>query len=269
MSWGAIGVFGVGMIGGSIGLRARRNGAYVLGYDYDVAVLAGAQAVGAIDAGATLQELVQRADAIVLAAHLGSTLEALGYLRSEPEVRATLIADVASVKTPIVIAARGLKNFVATHPLAGSERNGFVAARADLFDGRFWAYAPSGNRQLDTRAAEFIAWLGAVPAAVSAEEHDRVVGLTSHLPQLVGACYAQLLRERESDAERFCGPVATELLRISGMSFDIWRDVLFANAQNVGPGLRSLSAELLAAADALAAGDADGLKRLFPGLQGS
>jgi prephenate dehydrogenase len=253
MSARTIGLFGVGLIGGSIGMRARANGARVLGYDRDPAALAQAHACGAIDAAASEDELTQLADVLILAAHLEPTLEKLAALRREYRPRATLVMDVASVKVPVVAAARGLANFVATHPLAGSERAGARAARADLFEGRSWPYVPSGEERLDRHAREFIAALGGVPFALSAEEHDRAVGLTSHLPQLLAVAYARLMRDRDVD-ERLCGPVARELLRISKMSFAMWRDILRANARNIDPGLRELSAALISAADSLESG---------------
>jgi prephenate dehydrogenase len=253
MSARAIGLFGVGLIGGSIGMRARASGARVHGYDCDPAALAQAHACGAIDAAASEDELTQVADVLVLAAHLEPTLAKLAALRRESRLRATLVMDVVSVKVPVVAAARGLANFVATHPLAGSERAGAGAARADLFEERSWAYVPSGDDQLDRRAREFIASLGGVPFALSAEEHDRGVALTSHLPQLLAFAYARLARDRDVD-ERLRGPVARELLRISKMSLAMWGDVLRTNARNIEPELRELSAALLSAADALESG---------------
>jgi prephenate dehydrogenase len=262
MSAHTIGLFGVGLIGGSIGMRARALGARVLGYDCDPAALAHARACGAIDAAAGEDELTRTADVLVLAAHLEPTLEKLVALGRESRPRAVLVMDVASVKLPVVTAARGLANFVATHPLAGGERAGVRAARADLFEGRSWAYVPSGDDQLDRRAREFIASVGGVPFATLAEEHDRAVALTSHLPQLLGVAYARLLRDRDVDA-RMGGPVAHELLRISKMSFAMWRDTLRSNARNIDPELRRLNAALLSAADALAADKLDDVEALF------
>jgi prephenate dehydrogenase len=262
MSARAIGLFGVGLIGGSIGMRARAHGARVLGYDCDRAALAQAHACGAIDEATGEDELTRSADVLVLAAHLEPTLRKLERLRGGSAPRATLVMDVASVKMPVVAAARGLGNFVATHPLAGSERAGARAARADLFEGRSWAYVPSGDDRLDRRTREFIASLGAAPFAVSAEEHDRAVALTSHLPQLLGVAYARLLRDRDVD-QRLYGPVARELLRVSKMHFAMWRDTLRSNAANIDSELRRLNAALLSAADALAAEELDGLETLF------
>jgi prephenate dehydrogenase len=241
------------LIGGSIGLRARRNGLEVAGYDSDPSALEEALAAGAIDTIATRDEVSKQVDVLVIAAHLGATLDEIQRLRERGNALCALALDVASVKTPVVAAARGLKNFVATHPMAGGERRGVTGARADLFEGRPWAYVPSGDAQLDLRACDFIVSLGGAPLAMTAQEHDRVVAITSHVPQVFAYRYARLLREKEGNAERLCGPVARELLRIASMNPVMWREIFSANAANVESDLRRLAAELEAAADELSA----------------
>ncbi|MFY9738509.1 MAG: prephenate dehydrogenase/arogenate dehydrogenase family protein [Candidatus Cybelea sp.] len=247
-----LGIFGVGLIGGSIGLRARRDGLHVIGYDSDPSALEGARVAGAIDAVESFDELPLRTDVLVLAAPLTATLSEIERLREQRDTVCMLMLDVASVKTPVVAAAHGLKNFVATHPMAGSERSGASNARGDLFDGRPWAYVPTRDAQLDARACNFIESLGALPLAIGAEDHDRIVAITSHAPQIVAYRYTRLLQE-ERGAERLCGPVARELLRIASMDPVMWREILSANATNVERDLRRLAAELELAADELAA----------------
>jgi prephenate dehydrogenase len=239
-----VGILGVGTIGGSIGMRARRNGAYVLGSDCSAAALDAARDSGAIDAIAVPDSLPYAADVVVIATHLEATLSELARLASQAKVSRALLLDVSSVKAPVVRAARGLRNFVGTHPMAGSERSGANGARTDLFEGCSWAYVPSGSDELDGRAVEFIRSCGAAPIAIEAEEHDRCVALTSHLPQIVASCYAALLRQNGPDSQLLCGPVARELLRIANMNPAMWGDILRANAHNVEPQLRRLTAEL-------------------------
>jgi prephenate dehydrogenase len=246
-----VGILGVGLIGGSIGSRARRNGARVIGTDCNPAALDTAHAAGVLDAAVAPQELFACSDIVVIATHLDATLGELRRLSGEPASRPALVIDVASVKSPVVKAATDVRNFVATHPMAGSERSGVAAARADLFEDAPWAYVPARNDALDTRARDFIASCGGVPIAMDADEHDRIVALTSHAPQAFASCYAAALRETDSRATQFCGPVARELLRIAGMNSAMWRDIFAANARNVTPQLRRLAADLNAAADAL------------------
>lgn len=239
-----VGIFGVGAIGGSIGLRARANGAIVLGFDCDQSALDAARTLGAIDELVGRAELPHRVDVLVIAAHLEAALDEIVSLRGETGAFPELVLDVSSVKRPVVTAAQGLRNFVASHPMAGTQNSGVRAARADLFEERPWAYVPTRSAALDARAREFIGSLGGVPVAMSAEEHDRIVAITSHVPQVVAGSFARLLHGSEPGAERLCGPVARELLRISTMSDAMWRDVLAANAENVEQGLRRLIAEL-------------------------
>jgi prephenate dehydrogenase len=251
MRGSVVGILGVGLIGGSIGQRARRNGARVIAIDNNPAALDAARQLGAIDAAVAPHELFPSSDIVVIATHLDATLRELRRLSGEPASRPALVIDVASVKVPVVEAARGLSNFVATHPMAGSERSTVAAARADLFDGAPWTYVPTGDDTLDTRAHDFIAACGGVPLAIEADEHDRIVALTSHAPQAFAYRYAAVLRETDSSATQLCGPVARELLRIADMNPAMWRDIFAANARNVGPALRRLAADLNAAADAL------------------
>jgi prephenate dehydrogenase len=246
-------------------LRARANGALVMGFDADPYAVERALEAGAIGRPVSHGELVAYADTIVVAPHLSGTLECIEALREAGRLHASLVIDVASVKAPVVEAARGLETFVATHPMAGAERSGADAARADLFERRTWAYVPSGDAALDARACAFIESMGANPLAVDAREHDRTVALTSHLPQLTGSAYARLLREAGPEADALCGPAAREMLRVSRMSFTMWRDILAANAANVEPCVRALAAELLEAADALRDGDAAKLAGFFSG----
>jgi len=245
-----LGVAGVGMIGGSIALRERRGGARVLGFDRDPAACERALRAGAIDEAVSFEDLAGRADTIVVAAHLEGTIDLLQRLPVY-EPRAALIVDVGSVKAPVVAAAKRLHNFVATHPMAGSERSGVEAARADLFEGRTWAYVASGDSTLDARARAFIASMGAHPVAVDGVEHDRIVARTSHLPQVVAWCFARSLADRSEAVDALCGPVARELLRVGRSSEAMWGDILRINADNVERELRDLAKALEREADTL------------------
>jgi prephenate dehydrogenase len=250
----AVGIFGVGLIGSSIGMRARRNGAMVFGYDAEPVCLAEAIEVGAIDLAVTRDELYDRAATVVIAAYADGVVAEVKRLASAGPIRASLVIDVASVKEPVVNAARGLRNFVATHPMAGTERSGARAASADLFENHTWAFVPSGDSTLDARTRAFIASFGAAPLAIDAAEHDKIVGFTSHLPQILAWAYGRRAADFSSDAfDPLIGKTARELLRLGRSEDGFWRSVLSANAANVEPELRSLAEQLLQAADELQA----------------
>ena len=259
-----VGILGVGSIGGSIGMRARRDGALVYGYDPEPAALAAALELGAIDFAATRDEVYARAGTVVLAAHAAGTIDEIARLRGEGPIRATLVTDVASVKAPVVRAAGDLASFVAGHPMAGTERSGVRAARANMFEGRSWAYVPSGDERLDARARALFLSLGAVPLEVDADEHDRVLAFTSHLPQVLASCYsAQAVGRHGETFDALTGNTARELLRLGESSYTMWRDILRMNAQSVEPELRELARALAAAADAIRDGDAEALRAIF------
>jgi prephenate dehydrogenase len=239
-----LGIIGTGLIGSSIGLRARENGYAVLGFDTDACAAEEAVRCGAIDA-------------IVIAAHTMGCIAEIERLRAAPPARAKLIIDVSSVKAPIVAAACGLRNFVPTHPMAGRECSGPSAATRDLFEGRTWIYVPSGDPELDWRAVEFIGGLGATPVEVDGEEHDRIVAFTSHLPQIFANCFAARAKalpchlevsKGGGGIEAFIGPVARELMRLSNSSEAMWRDVIAANQRNISRELRAMADALEAAA---------------------
>jgi prephenate dehydrogenase len=239
-----VGIVGTGLIGGSIGLRARQNGFRVIGFDANRDALDSAAMAGAIDEPVARGELLASADVIAIAVPVDSTLGELGALRESPEIRATLVFDVASVKAPIVNAARGVAHFVATHPMAGSERSGPAAARADLFEGKPWLYVPPGHADLEKRARAFIESMGGLPSSVEASEHDRIVALTSHLPQALAFAFARRVNALGDAAKPMCGPVAHELLRIGESNPLMWDPIFAANRPNIEEELRALFAEL-------------------------
>ena len=248
-----LGVIGTGLIGGSIGIRAQELGWRVLGYDVNGAAAQDALAHGAIQEAVRREDILESADVIVIAAHVNGTIAELERMRFTQPRKARLIVDISSVKAPIVQAAHGVKNFVATHPMAGRERSGPTAATRDVFEGKTWLYVPTGDRELDWRAVEFIGTFGAIPFEVNAQEHDRTVAYTSHLPQILATLFARRLCDRNADA--YMGPTAKELARLSRSSPAMWHDILDSNRENVCRELRALAADLSAVAQGLERGE--------------
>jgi prephenate dehydrogenase len=230
-----LGVIGTGLIGASIGLAARARGWEVLGCDRDPAAASGALRVGAIGRIAERDEIYASSDVVAIAAHVSGTLEEVASLRRRALRDDQLIIDVASVKVPIARAADGIATFVPTHPMAGGERRGPDAARKDLFEGRVWCYVPTSDELRSAQAAAFAGALGANPIAVGAQEHDAIVALTSHLPQLVAFAFAQRVSERaQTDpalVDALCGPAGRELLRLGNSSPQMWDEIFSANRE--------------------------------------
>ncbi|MEX2414343.1 MAG: prephenate dehydrogenase/arogenate dehydrogenase family protein, partial [Thermoleophilaceae bacterium] len=183
-----IAVLGVGLIGGSIGLAARKRveGSEVVGFGRNAERLDRARELGAIDrTAATLAEALDGASACFCCAPVG----ALGAQISAALAAAgddCVVTDVGSIKGGILDAADDAR-FVGGHPIAGAETAGVEHARADLFEGATWYLTPTERSSgiLFERLHRLVAALGARPVAIDAESHDRLLATVSHLPHVL------------------------------------------------------------------------------------
>ena len=260
-----LGIAGVGLIGGSIALRAHAGGWSTIGFDDDLAALEAARAAGALDAVAmSCADLAMHANVVAITLPIGATIAAL---RDVPELaRPDLVFDVASVKAPIAAAGAQLANFVASHPLAGREIGGFGAAEAGLFEGRSWVVDPAAAAAPRAALEALIASFGGVAVTVAPVDHDRLVALTSHLPQaLAVALGTRLSVAGAADARAFdlCGPGMASMLRLARSPVDLWSAIFAANAAPLAAELRSLATMLDAAAQALEQGEVGTLMSYF------
>lgn len=255
-----LGVIGTGLIGSSIGLRGRDLGWRVAGFDSNAAQANAALDRGAIDEIVGHDAIYEQADTVVIAVPPRATVAELEALRGLA-VRAQLVLDVASIKAPVAEAGIGVANFVATHPLAGSERSGPGAARATIFFDKAWIYVPPAEKALEMRARDFIGAMGARAVPADAGTHDQLLALTSHVPQLLATLFSKTVRQQKVDEiETFCGPVARELMRLGNSNVEMWREIFAYNSANVAKHARELASKLNAAADALVSKPAEGEK---------
>jgi len=178
---------------------------------------------------------------------------------------------VASVKELPVRAARelgcDLASYVPGHPMAGRERSGPAAARADLFAGRSWVICPGAETAPECVSAVIglAEACGAMPVQLPAAEHDRFVALVSHVPHLVAAAVAAACAEAPDTALALAGPGLRDVTRIAASGVALWTEILTANGGPVRAGLTAVASQLTAAADALArvsGGDEDAAKQL-------
>jgi prephenate dehydrogenase len=129
--------------------------------------------------------------------------------------------------------------------MAGKESRGAAAADADLFRGRIWAVTPDEPSDLKTPAAAgFLEWLeriGARTVVLDAEEHDRIVAFTSHLPQLASTALGATVAERLQSQREFsiAGTGLADMTRLAMSSYDLWRDILATNSDHIERALGS------------------------------
>jgi prephenate dehydrogenase len=235
-------IVGTGLIGSSFGLALRQAGfdGPITGVSSPRAI-ADAIAARAIDRGAPLAEAVPQADLVFLSQTIGRILDTIRHL--DPLVRpGAIVTDAGSTKCEIVDLARqsiARCQFLGGHPMAGKEKRGAAEADGGLFRGRTWALTPDEPAELATPAArDFRSWIERIGARITvldAEEHDRVVALTSHLPQLASTALAATVADRmgASPHWRMAGPGLEDMTRLALGSYDLWRDILATNTGHI------------------------------------
>jgi len=240
-----IGIVGLGLIGGSIALKARElwPTSLVIAVD-NKDVLETAMRLHAIDVAADDLIVLAEADIVVLAAPVKQNIARLAEL-DEYVRQPAVVTDTGSTKRDIVSAAASLPprfTFVGGHPLAGAARGGLDHARPDLFAGRPWLLTPENPRDqrgdaLD-KVTAFVTALGAEPRILTPPAHDRLVAFLSHLPQLAASALMQVVGSAVGqDGLSLAGRGLADTTRLATSPPDIWRDIAATNADEIGPAL--------------------------------
>jgi prephenate dehydrogenase len=221
-------ISGTGLIGTSIALGLRNVGWETLGWDIDPTALAGAVSIAAVKPVDGIEAAALGSDdLLVLASPPSSVLAALADLDTE-----ALVIDVASVKGPIIAAAR-TRRFVGTHPMAGREVTGPDAARVALFRGATWVVVPDGAASEDVERVELMVTdLGARPVRMTAEEHDAAVARISHVPQILAAALLEGAGEVPGAMDLAAGSFR-DLTRVASSDPLAWLDIIAANRREV------------------------------------
>ncbi|RKQ36132.1 prephenate dehydrogenase [Kocuria tytonis] len=250
-SAGPVLVIGSGLLGASIGLGLRHLGVEVVLRDSSPTTEAVAQDIGAgrseraaLAAGAVLPE-----PALVVVAAPPDVVAEL-VVRALTEHPDAVVLDIASVKAPVLDAVRAagadLTRYVGTHPMAGREKSGPVAARGELFTSMPWVISPGE----DTGAAAIAAArnlavdLGATVTVMEPREHDETVALISHLPQVMSSLLASRLQDTPLHHLSLAGQGLRDTTRIAGSDPGLWVQILAANAQPVLDSLHAVRADL-------------------------
>ena len=239
-------VVGTGLLGTSVALAAGRAGTRCRGFDSDSGVLAQAASSRALEAASNLAEAVADAELVVVAVPVGAAptvvqevLDAVG--------EGVVVTDVASTKRPL--AALTDPRFVPGHPVAGGATGGPARAAGDLFDAATWFLTPTEASALESVSLveRFVTSLGARAVRTGAEEHDRLLALTSHLPHAL----ANLLMLRVADAAAsddaplaFAGASLREMTRLAGANAAVWSDIFLGNADEIAQALDGFRAAL-------------------------
>ena len=268
-------VVGVGLIGGSFALAAKRGGVAerVAGWD-SKAVLDRAIELGVIDAvdDAFDENRLSEADLLYVAAPVGAIID---FLRDRGALLkpGAIVTDAGSTKREICRAAREALpehvSFVGGHPMAGSHNSGVEHARVDMFCDAAYALVvdESNDAAISAagRIAEVVRGIGARPVRLTAEQHDRAVAELSHVPQLMATALAASGLGTDL---RLAGPGFAETIRLAASQWAVWEDICRTNAGEIASALETVQAKIEFIRSSLVSGRFDSLGEAFTEANG-
>lgn len=249
MAFQRISILGVGLLGGSIGLAAKSaiSGCQIIGYGHRPQTLEKALQIGAIDqAIENPAEAVRGCDLVILCTPVGVFPELIRQITQSLDDGAVM-TDVGSTKRSIVrLAEQHLPahvRFVASHPMAGSEKRGVEFARTDLFQNALCILTPTPATDPAAAASVGDFWkiLGMRLTTLTPERHDELLSDVSHLPHALAAA---LVTMQDETALGLAGKGFLDTTRIAGGDGALWRDIFLDNRDNVRASLARLREKL-------------------------
>ncbi len=268
-------IIGGGLIGSSVALAARDNGAAaeIIIADSNAANLAKARELGLADGyHGTALSAVEGADLVILAVPVGAMPGVAADIASGLKA-GTIVSDVGSVKSSVLKSLSPLVpagvHLIPGHPVAGTEQSGPEAGFASLFDGRWCILTPPEN--VDAVALEALSafWtkLGSKVDIMTADHHDLVLAITSHVPHLIAYNIVGTANDLEtvtrSEVIKYSAGGFRDFTRIAASDPTMWRDVFLNNKDAVLEMLGRFSEDLTALQRAIRWGDGDALFDLF------
>jgi prephenate dehydrogenase len=263
-------IVGLGLLGGSVALAARRRGVaeHVVASGRRPAALAEARRRGVVAETAPLGDAVRGADLVVLATPVAAMAAVLR--EAAPHLApGAVVTDVGSVKGCLAETLPGILPrevaYVGSHPMAGSHLRGWEHAREDLFEGAACVVTPTASTRGDAvaRVEDFWRALGARVVRRDPETHDREVAWTSHVPHVLAFAFASALQDAPAGAAELAGPGFRDFTRIARSDAELWSEILAANRKAIAGPLQRAGERLAALARALEGGDPEALERLL------
>ncbi len=269
-----VAIVGVGLIGGSLGMAAKKNGLAwrVVGIGRSEQKLMRAKILGAIDEYTLdLENGAAEADLVIICTPVRTVVPTLAKMAAALKPGA-VVTDVGSTKHHIVDQANAVIpdgcEFIGGHPMAGSEEAGVEAAFPDLFVGATYVLTPTEENELATlgRMTAFAEGVGARVEVLDPTEHDRAVALISHLPHTMSAALLHAVSNPSSGSAKALKLAAgsfRDLTRISDSPPEIWRDICLTNAASIIEAIGELEISLADFKSVLASGDEEAVMRFF------
>jgi prephenate dehydrogenase len=274
MQFRKITIVGVGLLGGSIGLAARnrRVAREMAGYARREQTIAESEKIGALDYATTdLLAAVSNADLVILCTPLAQ-MRSLAKQFLPALKRDVIVTDVGSVKAGVVRELESLiqksgAHFIGSHPMAGGEKMGVLAAKADLYANAVCVLTPTrkSNAAAVRKLEQFWKSLGARTLRLDAAKHDLLVSRSSHLPHVVAATLTNLVLNPANPRTQtgLCATGFRDTTRIASGSPEMWRDIALANRKNVSRAVDAFVVELRKFQSALKKSNASAVEKFF------
>lgn len=267
------GFIGLGLIGGSIAraLKASRPDIGIIAWDPDQRTLSDAHKEGIADITASaIDNNFSQCDYLFLCAPVKRNDENLAAVKAVMRP-GCLLTDVGSVKTAIheAIHAAGLDDcFIGGHPMAGSERVGFLNSRASLLENAYYILTPTASVPGEKVSAyrELVSQMGAIPLILDYRQHDYITAAISHLPHVIAAALVNLVRERDSEdgiMKMIAAGGFKDITRIASSQAGVWQQICLTNQDNISSLLSDYIRMLTSFRDRLEQGDQSALYKCF------
>lgn len=268
-----IGFIGLGLIGGSIAKAVRRYfpGYDILAFDKNRETLALAVQEGTIHtACSSIDDNFRGCDYIFLCAPVSYNTAYLSQLKNMID-QDCILTDVGSVKTSIheeVIALGMEENFIGGHPMAGSEKSGFVNSKAHLIENAYYILTPSAkvSDEKVEKYRNFVEALKALPVILDYREHDRITGTISHLPHIIASVLVNFVHDTDTEDELMKALAAggfKDITRIASSSPVMWQQICLKNRDNISRILGNYIDALGRAKSLIDSGSEEGLYTMF------
>ena len=265
-------IIGVGLIGGSLALalKERSLAKVVFGYGRDQSRLEEAQKSNVIDAFSTnIKEAIDEANIVVIATPVGTFKDILDQI--EPLISSNvIITDVGSTKSDIVNIVNDVLRdksscFIPAHPIAGKERSGFEVSDSKLYDGKKVIITPQETNSPESIDVIDQMWknVGADVDFMSAESHDNLLGMTSHLPHMLAFSLVNYLVDQNPNASIYAGGGFKDFSRIASGDAIMWRDICLQNKNQIMNHLKGYQSTLDDLLEAINDEDSEKLGQLF------
>jgi prephenate dehydrogenase len=262
-----ISILGGGLLGGSIALALQDSKKVRLWFRRPE-LLEIARLAGFLGTTSDLTEAVVDCDLLILAVPVGAMPALLSAAVKAGLPSSCLVTDVGSVKQAPhqqladILTTSG-NAFIGSHPMAGSEKNGLMAAKADLFQNAACLLTNDSNasEHLTKELENFWVNLGCRTRWFSAQEHDRIVARISHLPHITAAATALSALESCSEYGELSGGGLKDTTRVASGNPDMWAEILTENRDAVTAGVRDNIAQLHEILASLEAGDLEATRQ--------